>query len=93
MPNRAPHGTLHLYEIVNYDRRESVIALVEEGFAHLLIRLKSSRPPELAHWGSNEQFFVELIAAAVPGDRADKLLEQLRDGVPWQGWKRLVWRG
>ena len=93
MPRTAPKGTLHLYEIINYDRRESLIALVADGLGALMPRLQSPRPPPIAHWGPNEAFVVEQIAAAMPAADVDDFLKQFLAKVRWRGWKMIVWRG
>ena len=93
MQNAAPKGTLHLYEVINYDRRESLVALVADGLGPLVTRLQSPRPPPIAHWGSNEAFVVELIAAAMPAADVESFLKRFLAKVRWGGWKMLVWRG
>jgi hypothetical protein len=92
MSNRAK-GRLNLYEIVNYDRRESLLALVTDGIGPLVTRLKSPRPRPIEHWGPTELFAVEQIAAGVSAAEAEIFLAFFLGNVRWMGWKMLVWRG
>jgi hypothetical protein len=93
MPNIAPHGKLHVYEVINYDRRESLVALVADGLGALVNRLESPRPPPIAHWAPAEAFVVEQIAAAMPAADVDAFLEDFLAKTRGRGWKMLVWRG
>ena len=93
MSNIAPRGTLNIYEVVNYGRRESLIALVADGPAPFVQRLSSPRPDPIAHWEPEETFAVEHLAAAMPAADAEEFLKLFLSNVRWQGWKMLVWRG
>jgi hypothetical protein len=93
MSKTSPPGTLHVYEIINYDRRESLIALVPDGLGSLVARLDSPRPPPIAHWGPKEAFVVEQLAAAMPTADTEPFVKSYIAKVRWQGWKMLVWRG
>lgn len=93
MSTHAPQGRLNLYEIVNYDRRESLIAVVAEGLVPLMSRLASSRPEAIAHWHSKEAFAVNQLAGAMPADDVEAFLKTYLANFRWHGWKMLVWRG
>jgi hypothetical protein len=93
MTKVTPPGALNLYEVINYDRRESLIALVPDDLIRLVTRLGSPRPAPISHWGSKEAFVVELLAAAMPVADTDSFLENYLKKVRWHGWKTLVWRG
>ena len=93
MSKIAPKGSLHVYEVINYDRRESLIALVPDGLSSLVARLDSPRPGPIAHWGSKEAFIIEQISAAMPAADAEVFRKNFLAKVRWQGWKTLVWRG
>ena len=93
MSKPAPQGTLHLYEIINYDRRESLVALVADGLGALVTRLESPRPKPISHWGPDEAFVIEQVAAAMPVSDVEAFLKRFLAKVRWRGWKMLVWRG
>jgi hypothetical protein len=93
MSKTAPPGTLHLYEIINYDRRESLIALVRDGLGALVTRLDSPRPEPISHWGSKDAFVVEQRASGMPAAEAEAFLKDYLARVRWQGWRMIVWRG
>ena len=93
MQNSAPKGTLHLYEVINYDLRESLVALVADGLGPLVTRLQSPRPRPIAHWGPNDAFVIELIAAGMPVDDIEPFLKHFLTKVRWRDWTMLVWRG
>jgi hypothetical protein len=93
MTRITPPGTVNLYEIINYDRRESLLALVPDDLVRLVARMSSTRPPSISHWGPKEAFVVELIAASMPIADTELFLENYLKKVRWEGWKTLVWRG
>jgi hypothetical protein len=93
MSKLAPQGTLNVYEVVNYGRRESLIALVADGLAPLVHRLGPPRPQPIAHWEPAETFVVEQLAAAMPIADAEAFAKLFLSNVRWAGWKTLFWRG
>lgn len=93
MKNRAASRRLNLYQINNYDRRESLIALVADGFRSLVTRLKAWRPPPIEHWGPDEAYAVETIATAGSAADAEERLKGHLAKSRWCGWKIHVWRG
>lgn len=93
MPNHAPQGPLNLFEIVNYDRRESLIALVADGLVPLMTRLNPPRPQPIAHWHPKEVFAVNQIAGGMPAADAEAFLEVYLSNFRWHGWTMMVWRG
>jgi hypothetical protein len=84
---------VNIFEIVNYGRRESLIALVPDGLAALVNRLHPPRPTLVAHWEPVETFAVEQLAAAMPAADAEEFVKLFLSNVRWQGWTMLVWRG
>lgn len=84
---------MNVYEVVNYGRRESLIALVPEGLAAFMDRLGPPRPREIAHWGRAETLAVEQLASAMPAADAEAFVQLFLANVRWQGWTMLVWRG
>lgn len=93
MSNLAPQGKVNVYEVINYGRRESLIALVADGLVPLIQRLGHPRPQPIAHWEPAETFAVEQLASAMPAADAEEFLKLFLSNVRWQGWKMLIWRG
>ena len=93
MSDTAPPGTLHLYELVNHGRRESLIVLIADGREALRSRVAAPRPPLIAHWGPGESFDFEQLAAAMPVADAEEFLGYYLKTVRSSDWKTLVWRG
>ena len=93
MPNSEPRAGLNVYEIVNYGRRESLIALVPEGLAALVARLGPPRPPLIAHWDAKETFAVEQLSSEMPSADAEEFVKLFLSNVRFQGWTTLIWRG
>ena len=84
---------MSLYEVVNYDRRESLLALVPSGLGPLVSRLRSPRPPPIEHWGPDEVYAIEQVAVSISVADAEILLEIYLTSVRWPGWTMAVWRG
>lgn len=84
---------VNIYEIVNYGRRESLVALVPDGLTALMSRLGPPRPPLVAHWDAAEIFAVEQLTGAMPLDDAEEFVKLFLSNVRWQGWTMIVWRG
>jgi hypothetical protein len=93
MSNEAPSGRLNLYEVVNYDRRESLVVLSADARASLMTRLNPPRPQPISHWHAKDVFAVNLLAAAMPAADAEEFLKVYLAKFRWQGWTMLTWRG
>jgi hypothetical protein len=93
MSDIAPKGTLHLYELTNRGRRETLIALLADGREAALTRVSNPRPPAIAHWGPGDAFDFEQIAAAMPVADAEEFVQLYVEKVRSNDWKTLVWRG
>ena len=89
----APKGRIHLYELVNYGRRETLVVLTGESREGLLSRLASPRPEPIAHWGIGEAFNLETIVEAIHVDDAEEFLKLYRENTRTSGWTTFVWRG
>ncbi len=85
---------LHVYEVFNVARKESVLALAaDENARGVEERLKQAPPPELRSWDfERDGISVELLAPRLPEAAAEEFVQLYLNNMRHRTWRFHVWR-
>lgn len=93
-PTPAPLKRLHVFEVFNVARKESVLVLSAEDNARTLEeRLARSLPPGAEHWDlARDGVSVELLAPRMLAGAAEEFVELYLNNMRHRTWRFHVWR-
>ncbi len=93
-PTPAPVRRLHVYEVFNVSRKESILALSSEDTARSLEdRLRRVPPPGLESWDlARDGVSVELLAPRMQPHAAEEFVSLYLDNMRHRTWRFHVWR-
>jgi hypothetical protein len=83
---------VHVYELLNRTRMESVLVLTALESAPLLARLRREPPPEAGFWQLGDDVTVEILAQHMRKESAEEFLKQYLEHMQRRTWRFRVWR-
>jgi hypothetical protein len=91
-PVPATARKVHIYEILNRTRLESLLMLTVMDSAEAASRIKREPPPEAAGWTPADDVSVEILAQHMNELAAEQFLKLHLDHMQQRTWKFRVWR-
>ncbi len=86
-----PVRRVHVYELLNVTRRESVLAITSDDEAPLRARLLRARPIEAASWTADDDVSVTLHGANLSPVSAREFADLYRQNMRGRTWRYRVW--
>jgi hypothetical protein len=83
---------VHIYEIVNRTRMESLLVLTEAESTESLSRLRSRPPAEASFWSRHDDVAVEILAQHMTESTAEQFLTMHLEHMQQRTWRFRVWR-
>lgn len=84
---------VHVYEVVNRTRMESLLVLSVAESTEVLARLRGTPPPaEASFWAPHDDVGVEILAQHMTEDTAEQFLKLHLEHMQRRTWRFRVWR-
>jgi hypothetical protein len=83
---------VHIYQLCNRTRLESLIVLTSEGESEVSARLKHAPPPEASLWRPDDDVDVETMAQHMTEPSAEQFLKMYLEHMQRRTWRFKVWR-
>ncbi|MCM2303455.1 MAG: hypothetical protein NDJ72_02040 [Elusimicrobia bacterium] len=83
---------VHIYEILNRTRLESLLMLTMSDSAEAAVRVRREPPPEAAGWTLSDDVAVEILAQHMSEASAEQFLKMHLDHMQQRTWKFRIWR-
>lgn len=91
-PVQSETRKVHIYEILNRTRLESLLVVTTADSADIGTRLKREPPPETAGWAPGDDTAVEILAQHMNEVAAELFLKMHLEHMQQRTWKFRVWR-
>lgn len=91
-PVPASTRKVHIYEILNRTRLESLLVLTVETSAEASARLRREPPPEAEGWKEGDDVALEILAQHMSESAAEQFLKLHLEHMQQRTWKFRVWR-
>ncbi|MCM2304105.1 MAG: hypothetical protein NDJ72_05340 [Elusimicrobia bacterium] len=92
MPVKTEARKVHIYEILNRTRLESLLVVTTSDSADIGSRLKREPPPEADGWAPGDDTAVEILAQHMNEAAAELFLKMHLEHMQARTWKFRVWR-
>lgn len=83
---------VHVYEIINRTRLESLLVVTGLDEADLLPRLRRDPPSEVRHWEAGDDVGVEALGQHMTPGSAEEFLRGYLDHMAGRTWRFRLWR-
>lgn len=83
---------VHIYQLCNRTRLESILVLTDEDSGAIEARLKRSPPPEASLWQAHDDVEIEIMAQYMTEASAEQFLKMYLDHMQQRTWRFRVWR-
>lgn len=83
---------VHIYEVLNRTRLESLLMLTVSDSAEVASRVRREPPSEAAGWTLSDDVCVEILAQHMSEPAAEEFLKMHLDHMQQRTWKFRVWR-
>ncbi|MBI5247633.1 MAG: hypothetical protein HY923_10660 [Elusimicrobia bacterium] len=83
---------VHVYELINRTRLESLLVVTSLESTVLLARLRREPPVEAGFWQLGDDVTVEILAQHMRDVSADEFLKQYLEHMQRRTWRFRVWR-
>lgn len=83
---------VHVYELVNRTRMESLLVVTALQEPEVVPRLRQSPPPEAGFWQRSDDVGVETLGQHMTEHSADEFLKNYLDHMQNRTWRFRVWR-
>ncbi|MBI2385545.1 MAG: hypothetical protein HYV14_05985 [Elusimicrobia bacterium] len=83
---------VHIYEILNRTRLESLLVVTTAESAETAARLRREPPPETEGWAPSDDVAVEILAQHMNESAAELFLKMHLEHMQERTWKFRVWR-
>ena len=91
-PVPATTRKIHIYEIINRTRLESLLVLTAADSAEALARLRREPPPEAGFWTPHDDVGIEILAQHMTEATAEQFLKMHLEHMQERTWRFRVWR-
>lgn len=91
-PVPATDRKVHIYEILNRTRLESLLMLTVVDSAEAASRVKREPPPEAEGWTKDDDVAVEILAQHMSESAAELFVKMHLEHMQQRTWKFRVWR-
>jgi len=83
---------VHIYQLCNRTRLESLIVLTGESEPEVAARLKHRPPPEASFWTPGDDVDVQTMAQHMTEPSAEQFLKMYLEHMQRRTWRFNVWR-
>ncbi len=83
---------VHIYELLNRSRLESLLVLTLEDSAAVVARLRREPPAEAGFWTLHDDVSVEILAQHMTEASAEAFLSMHLEHMQRRTWRFRVWR-
>lgn len=83
---------VHVYQLSNLTRLESLLVVTAEGSAEAAARLRREPPPEAAAWQVHDHVELEIMAQYMTEPSAEQFLKMYLEHMQQRAWRFKVWR-
>jgi hypothetical protein len=91
-PVPATKHAVHIYEILNRTRLESLLVVTTADSADIGGRLKREPPPEAEGWAADDDVAMEILAQHMNEVAAEQFLKMHLEHMQQRTWRFKVWR-
>lgn len=91
-PVPATNRKVHVYEVQNRTRMESLMVVTEADSTAILARLKGEIPPEAGFWTRHDDVGLEILAQHMTESTAEQFLKMHLERMQQRTWRFRVWR-
>ena len=91
-PVPATTNTVHIYEILNRTRMESLLVVTCLESTDVFARLRSEPPPEAGLWTLQDDVAVEILAQYMSQTASEEFLKMHLEHMQQRTWRFRVWR-
>ncbi|PIR18672.1 MAG: hypothetical protein COV48_06235 [Elusimicrobia bacterium CG11_big_fil_rev_8_21_14_0_20_64_6] len=88
----ATNRKVHIYELTNRTRGESLLVVTEKESAYILARLRREPPPEAGSWQSPDEIDSEILTQHMNETAAEQFLNSYLEHMRKQSRGFRVWR-
>jgi hypothetical protein len=83
---------VHIYQLSNHTRLESLLVVTEADAAQVLAQLRREPPPEAAFWRLYDNIEEEIMAQHMTEASAEQFLKMYLEHMQNRTWRFRVWR-
>lgn len=83
---------VHVYQLSNHARQESLLVLSADDSAAVTARLRREPPPEAAFWKPHDGVELEIMAQHMTEAAAEQFLKMYLEHMQQRTWRFSVWR-
>lgn len=91
-PVQATGLKVHVYELSNRTRLESLLVLTTEDSTAIAARLKREPPPEASLWNLQDEVETVILAQYMSPASAEQFLKMHLEHMQQRTWRFHVWR-
>lgn len=91
-PVPAAARKVHIYELSNRTRQESLLVLTAEDSAEITARLRREPPPKAAFWKLHDEVEMIILAQHMIEASAELFLTMHLEHMQQRTWRFSVWR-
>ena len=91
-PIPATTQKVHIYEILNRTRLESLLVVTDRASAEVVAQLKREPPPEAGFWTRHDDVAVEILAQHMSEAAAEAFLKIHLEHMQQRTWRFKIWR-
>lgn len=91
-PVPVPVRKVHVYQLSNHTRLESLMILSDKDSAEIAQRVKRQPPPEASFWQPHDNVEVEIMAQHMVEAAAEQFLSMYLEHMQGRTWRFRVWR-
>lgn len=83
---------VHIYQLSNRTRLESLLVVSAGDAADVLARMKAAPPREAEYWEARDDVELEIMAQYMTEPSADQFLKMYLEHMQQRTWRFKIWR-
>ena len=91
-PVPATTNKVHIYELLNRTKLESLLVVTMDPCSDVLARLRSTPPPEASFWTKHDDVALEVLAQYMSEAASEEFLKMHLEHMQQRTWRFRVWR-
>lgn len=91
-PVPATTNKVHIYELLNRTRLESLLVVTVADSSEVVARLRREPPPEAGFWTLHDDVAVEILAQHMSEAASEEFLKMHLEHMQQRTWRFRVWR-
>ena len=91
-PVPATTKKVHIYELLNRTKLESLLVVTMAPCSEVLARLRGEPPPEASFWTKHDDVALEVLAQYMSEAASEEFLKMHLEHMQQRTWRFRVWR-